>query len=109
MTSKNIVVDFTPQPDFSNVLKIHALETIEDAVMRGGLMDHCNTVFYEDSLEDVIARCQGYLGKPGQTSEGFVIFKAVAVVRVPLKPTEVIVFDESLLQAPIVGDDTNDE
>lgn len=108
MPKKKQLIDLN-LPDFSNVHKIHAIETVEDGLTAAGHQTACNTVFYDTELEEVAKRCQSYLNRPGNETAGFVIFKAVAIVRRPQAPVEVITFDGNLLEHVTVDEEDDDE
>jgi len=84
--------DIISEPDWKHVYKIHAEDTIR-GYLNEDKYETCNNVVYEGDIEDVIERCRQYLGKPNQTCTAFVIFKAVAIIRLPQRETETIRFD----------------
>ena len=62
--------------------KIHALETVESCLP-------CSNGRYYATEEEAVERCHDYLQVPGQETSGFVIFKAIAVVRPEARPVRV--------------------
>lgn len=62
--------------------KIHALETVHARIP-------CSNGAYYATEQEALERCHEYLQSPGQETAGFVIFKAVAVVRPEAIPVRV--------------------
>lgn len=62
--------------------KIHALETVENC-------QPCANGMYYETEDEALERCHQYLQSPGQTTTGFVIFRAVAIVRPEARPVRV--------------------
>lgn len=62
--------------------KIHALETVEAC-------QPCTNGIYYATEEEARMMCHEYLQRPGQDTRGFVIFRAITIVRPEARPVRV--------------------
>lgn len=79
--------------------KIHALETVEEC------MPCANGVYYATE-EEALERCHQYLQAPGQNTAGFVIFRAITIVRPEARPVRVnkVLDDGSISETTMLDD-----